>query len=329
MFFFFFDQKDGESAPEGLEFDVPTEQQIKEKTKKLQSLGISCRFQKLPTGNYLLACGGELRTDLNGLTAGSLDKVLGAMIAQRETGEGDSKQDADANAKALKEAIEKKKLLSDGLYKQWQKRMKEEDRVAPGCEMGLVLEAATATCQTIGLDLEKALSESDNLQTRFHDISARLPGKKHILKENERNLEFFKKLAASGVFACISGIGTGISDETAKRIFPMIQDFFPSWWNANIAKEMGEWEMGRPAPPLIAETSPKEHAFERWVFYSCRRIRNVLFTPLSLALIMESLGPAYAIVESALSPFCGSISKLSPLEWRVASSLMQSEELKR
>lgn len=327
MFFFFFDQKDGEPAPEGLEFDVPTEQQIKEKTNRLQSLGVSCRFQKLPTGNYLLACGGKLRTDLNGLTPESLDKVLGAMIAQQETGESNVKQDADANAKVLKEAVEKKKLLSEGLYKQWQKRMKEEDRVAPECDMRLVIHAATVTCKAVGLDLGPALSIS--LQAKFQELSSRLPSRKHHLKESERTPDFFRKLAAAGILTCIAGIGSGISDGTAKRIFPMIQDFFPSWWNANIAKKLAEWESGRPAPSLMAETEPEELAFERWVSYSCRRIRNVLFTPLSLALIMESLGPAYEFVESALSPFCGSISKLSPLEWRVASCLMQIEELKR
>ena len=333
MFFFDF-SGEGENGDDAKVAYIATysEQDIQNRTKTLQELGASCRFQKLPTGNYLFALDGMLLSDFNGLTPGSLGHILDAMIAHRDPDKPKAPAKPSDNAAVLKSAVEERKMCSDGLYRAWQKRMKEDNESSPGCSTKLVMDCARDVCSAVDLpSIETFLPDVSELSQTFADACTALVKAEDdgpFFKGDPDPVEKFRRVVTVGIFACIKGIGTAISDETAKRIFPMIRSFFPPWWKNQIAKELSTLAGGKRLSRHPDDMAFEDY-FENWACRTCRITRGVLFRPMSLAFIMESLGPAYQIVETMLAPFQGMIEQLSPLEWRVASSLMEMEEMKR
>lgn len=304
-----------------------SDQDIRERTKKLQGFGASCRFQKLPTGNYLFALDGMLLSDLDGLTPGSLGHILDAMIAHRKPGAPKSLPEAVDNAAILKGAVEERKTLSAGLYKEWKERMKKAEKASSGCDPALLATFIRDICVAAGLPADEAMSNLDD-NIRAFQMPGSSPSDAGLFADGPSKAADFKRIAAAGVIDCLQTIGKTISNETANRIFPMIQESFAAWWKTSVEKELSGWENGQP-PYRYSSWESKNIAFEDWVHSSFHRIRTSFRAPSSLALIMESLGPAYSVVEATLASFRGSITQMSPLEWRVASCLMQLEQMKR
>ncbi len=328
MFFFDFSDQ-GENGGDAKVAYVPTysEQDIRERMKTLQELGASCRFQKLPTGNYLFALDGMMLSDLDGLSSGSLGLILDAMIAHR-TPEAKEKLGRDAdNTALLKETVEARKLLSSGLYKEWKERMKKAEKASAGCDPDLLATYIHDICAAAELPADEAMSDLDDNIRAFQSLGSS-PADGELFSDGAAKKADFLRIATAGVMDCCQTIGKTVSDETANRIFPMIKESFPMWWKSYVAKELEGWANGQP-PPRYAKWDDFDTAFGDWVHFCFHRIRACFRAPASLALIMESLGPSYEIVEMTLSAFRGSIGQMSPLEWRVASCLMQIEEMKR